>query len=243
MSLRIKCVVQYDGSRYHGFQKQINSRTVQKEIEAVLTKIHKYPIVIHASGRTDAFVHALGQVFHFITKLDISEENWKMAINCMLPRDIYIKKVEIVTGEFHSRYNTKVKEYRYYISQDEYNPLRSQYVCFQRDPLNLEKINEAIKLFIGTHDFTSFSSGKVEKDRVRTIYEAYMNVCGKEIEFIFKGNGFLRYQIRIMMGTLIEIGKGKREVNSINQLFVLKDRTKASFTAEPQALYLYSVEY
>ncbi len=243
MSIRIKCVVQYDGSRYHGFQKQINSRTVQDEIEKVLTKINKQPIIIHASGRTDAFVHALGQVFHFTTKLDMKEENWKRAINSMLPTDIYIKNVEIVTSEFHSRFSSKKKEYRYYISMDEFNPLRSQYVCFQRDTLNLEKINEALKLFIGTHDFTSFSSGKIEKNRVRTIYEAKMKVCGKELEFIFKGNGFLRYQIRIMMGTLIEIGKGKREVDSLKQLFVIKDRTKASFTAEPQALYLYSVEY
>jgi tRNA pseudouridine38-40 synthase len=243
VSYRIKCLVQYDGSRFSGYQKQLDQRTVQQEIENALSKMHKHPVVIYASGRTDAGVHALGQVFHFISNLDIDLESWKRALNSLVPKDIYIINVEFVNCEFHSRFNVKIKEYRYYLSMKEYNPFRRQYVCFQKEKLDIDKLRQAIKLFEGTHDFTSFTSGKDVEDRVRTIYEVRLNILNDELEFIFRGNGFLRYQIRIMMGTLIEIAEGKREINSILSLYEVKDRTKAGFTAEPQGLYLYRVEY
>lgn len=244
MLKRVKCVVSYDGSRFHGFQRQLNLRTVQGEIEKVLKIICKEVITIHPSGRTDKNVHAYGQVFHFDSKLDIKKENWQRAINALLPKDIYIKDVEIVDNNFHARFSAKKKEYRYLISIDEYNPLRSQYVCFIKHKLDISKIQQALKLFVGTHDFASFSSGQhPEKDKVRTIYEAKLNQNGKELEFIFVGNGFLRYQVRIMMGTLIEIGLGKKDISIIEYLFNNYDRAKARYTAEPQGLYLYKVEY
>src|SRR5690554_2032718 len=127
MTIRVKCIVSYDGSKFFGYQKQINKRTVQGEIEKALEIIHKYPITTYSSGRTDAFVHALGQVFHFDTNLDIKIYNWKRAINSLLPSDIYIRDVEIVDENFHARFSAKRKEYRYYISLGEYNPIRSQY--------------------------------------------------------------------------------------------------------------------
>jgi len=244
MSYRIKCLVTYDGSLLSGFQRQLKQRTVQGEIEKALKMIHKYPTTIHSAGRTDAFVHASGQVFHFDSDLDIKVENWKKAINSILPKDIYIKDVEIVSALFHSRFDAKRKEYRYYISIDEYNPMRRNYVCFINRELDINKIEKALKLFEGTHDFTSFSSGQhVDKDKVRTIYETQLNITDKELEFVFIGTGFLRYQIRIMMGTLIEIGLGKKDIDVINYLFEHRDRSKARFTAEPQGLYLCKVEY
>jgi|SRR5690554_2291903 len=244
MIKRLKCIVSYDGSRFQGYQRQINQRTVQGEIEKALKIINKEPITIHSSGRTDSRVHAYGQVFHFDSKLDIKMENWKKAINSILPKDIYIKKVDIVDQDFHARFSAKKKEYRYYISLNEYNPIRSQYVCFINRKIELNLIEKALNLFEGTHDFTSFSSGQhVEKNKVRTIYEAKLNVKDKELEFIFIGNGFLRYQVRIMMGTLIEIGLGKKEINIIEYLFNNYDRAKARYTAEAQGLYLYNVEY
>ncbi|QVK18078.1 tRNA pseudouridine(38-40) synthase TruA [Mycoplasmatota bacterium] len=244
MSYRIKCIVSYDGCRFSGYQRQIKERTVQAEIEKALKIIHKYPITIHSAGRTDAFVHALGQVFHFDTELDIKNQNWKRAINSILPKDIYIKEVEIVTEDFHARFSAKRKEYRYYISLDEYNPIRSGYVCFINRTIDVNKMKQALKLFEGTHDFTSFSSGQhVNKNKVRTIYETQINVKDKELEFVFIGNGFLRYQIRIMMGTIIEIGLGKKDIDVINYLFGHKDRAKARYTAEPQGLYLCKVDY
>ncbi len=244
MSFRIKCIVSYDGSRFYGFQRQVKRRTVQAEIEKVLDIIHKKPVTIHSAGRTDANVHALGQVFHFDTELNILPENWKRAINSILPKDIYIKEVEIVDETFHSRFSARKKEYRYYISLDEYNPIRCQYVCFINRHLDIEKMTRALKCFEGTHDFTSFSSGQhVDKDKVRTIYETKLNINDKELEFIFIGNGFLRYQVRIMMGTIIEIGLGKKDIDVIEYLFKHYDRSKARYTAEAQGLYLCSVEY
>ncbi|HEY8364572.1 MAG TPA: tRNA pseudouridine(38-40) synthase TruA [Haloplasmataceae bacterium] len=243
--MRIKCTVAYDGSKFSGYQKQDNERTVQGEIERVLEIIHKYPVTIYSAGRTDAYVHAYGQVFHFDSNLNIRVYNWKKAINSLLPKDIYIRNVEVVNEDFHARFSAKKKEYRYYISLGEYNPIRHQYVCFINKKLDLDKIQKALKLFEGTHDFSSFSSAQqhIDKDKVRTIYEAKLNINNDELEFIFVGNGFLRYQVRIMMGTLIDIGLGKKDISVIPYLFENYDRSKAKKTIEPQGLYLYNVEY
>ncbi len=242
---RIKCIVSYDGSKFFGYQRQLKERTVQGEIEKALKIIHKTPITIQSSGRTDAKVHAYGQVFHFDTDLDIKQANWKRAINSILPKDVYIKEVKIVDFNFHARFSVKIKEYRYYLSLNEYDPIRSDYVCFLDRTLNINKIKGALKLFEGTHDFTSYSSSLQHKDKnkIRTIYKAQLNENNKELEFIFIGNGFLRYQIRIMMGLLIEIGLEKKEIEVIPYLYEHHDRSKARFTAEAQGLYLYRVEY
>lgn len=243
MTYKLKCTTSYDGSRFHGFQKQVKQRTVQQEIEKALALIHKHVIIIHASGRTDTNVHALGQVFHFETDLNIAPANWKKALNSILPDDIYIKEAEDVDLSFHSRFDALIKEYHYFLSIDEYNPLKSQYIYYHRFDLDIERMKQAIKYFVGEHDFTSFTSNKTKKNKVRTIYEAAIINKGKELEFLFRGSGFLRYQIRIMVGTLIEIGQGKRDVSSINDIFEQKDRKKAGPTAKPQGLYLYKVEY
>lgn len=244
MSYRIKCIVTYDGTNFSGFQRQLKQRTVQGEIEKVLKTIHKEPVTIQSSGRTDANVHALGQVFHFDSPLDILPYNWKRAMNSILPKDIHIKEVEITDEDFHARFSAVIKEYRYYISLDEYNPIRCNYVCFINRKINVEKMKEALALFVGTHDFTSFSSGQhKDKNKVRTIKEAILNINDKELEFIFIGDGFLRYQVRIMMGTIIEIGLGKKELDVIPYLFNHHERAKARYTAEPQGLYLYKVTY
>lgn len=243
MLYRVKCIVQYDGSRYHGFQRQTNHHTIQQEIEKALSKMHKNNIEIHAAGRTDRGVHALSQVFHFDSNLDIKPYNWKSAINSLFPRDIYIKNVEIVDNSFHSRYNVKSKEYRYYLSLNEYNPIRSRYVCFINKQLDVEKMIEAIKLFEGTHDFTSFSSSSLDKNSIRTIHKALLIQDDNELMFSFNGSGFLRYQVRLMVGALIQIGENRREIDSIKELYFKKDRSKGRFNAEPQGLYLYNIEY
>ena len=186
MKYKVKCTVSYDGSQFYGYQRQDKGRTVQQEIEAALLKIEKEDITIYAAGRTDAGVHALGQVFHFNTKLKINESNWKRAINSIIPADIHIKDVEYVEESFHARYSAKEKEYRYYISLAEYNPLRRNYVYYPRHKLDIDKMKEAIKLYEGTHDFTSFSSNFDNPNQIRTIYEAKINHEGDELEFIFR---------------------------------------------------------
>lgn len=244
MVKRIKCIISYDGTNFYGFQRQTKGRTIQGEIEKALRTMHKRPIDIHASGRTDAKVHALNQVFHFETTLEIKPENWKRALNTLLPPDIYIKAVEIMDNEFHARYFAKSKEYRYYLSMGEYNPLQANYINFYQKskPLNVERMKEAIQYFIGTHDFRYFTSMNTNPNTIREIMEAEIIQTGPLLEFRFVGNGFLRYQIRVMVGTLIEIGEGKLPIETIPNLLNLKPG-KAGRTAKPHGLYLVNVDY
>jgi tRNA pseudouridine38-40 synthase len=243
--MRLKCTVAYDGSLFNGYQRQIKGRTVQGEIEKVLEKIHKEPIEIQASGRTDAGVHALNQVFHFDSSLDIAVGNWKRAINGLLPEDIYVKSVEVVSPNFHARYHVRTKEYRYYISLEEYNPLKYKQVYFhpQVHKLDIGRMEEAIKKLEGTHDFKLFTSGNEREYTIRTIFETKINILEDSLEIIFKGDGFLRYQVRVMVGTLIEIGENRRSIDTIDDLLALKRGIRAGRTAKPQGLYLYQVEY
>lgn len=244
MIKRLKCHVMYDGTHFNGFQRQLKGRTIQNELEKALTTIHKHEVEIHASGRTDAKVHAINQVFHFETVLDLEPERWKRAINALLPNDIYIKKIENESPGFHARYHAKSKEYRYYLALDEYNPFKANHVTFyqKREPLDSEKMKEAIALFIGTHDFRYFTSGNTNPNTIRTIYEAGLYEGNDCLEFRFIGSGFLRYQVRVMIGTLIEIGEGKKEITVITNLLNLKPG-RAGKTAKPQGLYLYDVTY
>lgn len=241
---RIKCHVSYDGTNFNGFQRQNKGRTVQGELEKALTKMHKQKVEIHGSGRTDARVHAIDQVFHFETELEIPTKRWKRAINALLPEDIYITKVEMEHPGFHARYHVKSKEYRYYLATKEYDPLQANYMFFYRKPrpLNVDRMKEAIKLFVGEHDFHYFTSGNTNPNTVRTIYEANISEAEGVLTFRFVGSGFLRYQIRVMVGTLVEVGEGKRSPDSIVKLLQLEPG-RAGRTAKAHGLYLYRVDY
>ena len=153
---RIMCRVAYDGTLFNGYQRQPGQRTVQGEIEAALEKICKVPITIHSSGRTDTGVHAYGQVFHFDSDNKMDGTRYVRALNSMLPEDIYVLDSQEVHPEFHSRYHGKIKEYRYKLSLNTYNPMKRNYVYYHRRPLNVEKMQEAMTYLLGTHDFTSF---------------------------------------------------------------------------------------
>lgn len=241
---KVKCIVSYDGTNYKGFQRQKDVKTIQGEIERVLSIINKESVVIYGSGRTDAGVHALGQVIHFKTSLSLSSDTWQRAMNSLLPKDIYIRHVEKVDNAFHARFSATAKDYRYYIYIGEYNPLKSNY-CYQhrhRQPLNVEAMRKGIKLLVGTHDFVRFSVKNELTNTVRTIYETDISEQGNLLELRFVGNGFLRGQVRVMVGTLIEIGEGKRDIESIQELLDGR-REEAGKTAEPQGLYLYHVFY
>lgn len=241
---KIKCIVSYDGTRYKGFQRQQDVITIQGEIERALATIHKKSVTIHASGRTDAGVHAVGQVFHFESFLNLPVERWQMAINSLLPKDIHIRRVEKVDPSFHARYSAKAKEYRYYINRGEYQPLKENYCYQRRSPVALvvDRMKQAIKLFEGTHDFLPFTVKNEVENTVRTIYRADLIEHGDFLELIFIGSGFLRCQVRVMVGTLIEIGEGLRDESSVLRLFEGKEEV-AGRTAPPQGLYLYRVFY
>lgn len=244
---RLKCTVSYDGSDFAGFQVQPDHRTVQGVLETALYNMHKgKSIRIQASGRTDTGVHAVGQVIHFDSPLEIPERNWKQALNTLLPDDVRIRKVEKKTKEFHARYSVKEKEYHYFVSNEE-DPdvFRRGYVYHEPRKLDLERMQEACQYLEGTHDFTSFSSAKssVKGTKVRTLYHVSCNQTGSNIEFVFRGSGFLYNMVRIMMSVLLDVGKGKRNPEDIIDLLASKNRQLIGKTIDPQGLYLWRVSY
>jgi tRNA pseudouridine38-40 synthase len=242
---RFKIVLAYDGVGFKGFQKQIDERTVQGELEKCLSRITKEEISVTASGRTDAGVHAINQVCHFDTNLDISSDELLRAMNSLLPDDIYIKKVEEVDFTFHARFSAKSREYIYKLNMGEYDPFSRNYIFQYNAPLDVTSMQRAISYFEGVHDFTSFCSQEKE-ERInceRHIIETGITKENNIITFKFVGNGFLRHMIRIMVGTLIEVGSGKRPPEDILRVLNAKNRELAGKTVDPSGLYLKDVNY
>lgn len=238
----------YDGSNFSGYQKQPKERSVQGEIEKVLKEINNgKEVSIHSAGRTDAGVHALAQRAHFDIDVIITPEKLQKAMNSMLPEDIYIKKVDEVNVEFHARFNAIGKEYIYKINMGEYNPLERNYVYQYNQRLDVIAMERAMKYVEGTHNFKSFSKADEEKDDfVRTISQTNLIRDMKDVNkitLVFVGTGFLRYMVRNIVGTLIEIGEGKRKSEDIITILKEEDRRKAGKTANPEGLYLKNVFY
>lgn len=245
--VRLKCILQYDGSQFSGFQIQPKSRTVQGELERTLEKMHKgEKIRIQASGRTDTGVHALGQTIHFDSPFRIPEENWKTALNTLLPDDLFVQKAEIVPDSFHARYDATEKEYRYFVwHQKEKDVFKRNYYYQFPYNLNIEAIREACQYMEGTHDFTTFSSAKatVKGSKERTLYEVTCEKREEAIAFIFRGDGFLYNMVRIIVGVFLDIGQGRRAPSDIPKLLAAKDRKLIGETVPPQGLYLWRVRY
>lgn len=246
--MRFLITVCYDGSKYKGFQKQPRAKTIQSEMEKALKIINNNEKVdIVGSGRTDAKVHALSQKIHFDLKIKIDKEGLQKALNSLLPGDIYVKNVEEKSDEFHARFNVKAKEYIYKINMGEYNPIEKDYIYQYNKKLDIVAIERALKYLEGEHDFKSFTKADEDKETyVRKIIQAnlfrdYKNV--NQITLSFLGTGFLRYMVRNIVGTLIEIGEGKRKSEEIIDIIAAKDRRKAGKTAEPEGLYLKDVFY
>ncbi|OCA91643.1 tRNA pseudouridine(38-40) synthase TruA [Pseudobacillus wudalianchiensis] len=243
---RVKCTIAYDGAKFSGYQVQPNSRTVQEELEKALALIHKgSEIKVTASGRTDAGVHARGQVIHFDTSLAIPDARWPSALNSRLPEDIAVKQAETVPDSFHARFSAAGKEYRYKIYQDQVrDPFNRFYACQSPVKLNTSLMEEAGRQLIGTHDFTSFCSAKTEvEDKVRTITKLEVVEKGEEIELRVAGSGFLYNMVRIITGTLMEAGKGKISPDDISSILAGRDRSLAGKTAPAEGLYLWKVFY
>lgn len=249
MTTRYKMTMAYDGHLFHGFQMQPNQRTVQGEIEKALQKMTKGKrVIVEGSGRTDAGVHALGQVIHFDYPGNvIAADRMILALNSMMPMDIIFKECEIVSEDFHVRYSAKGKWYRYRVSLDRFvNPFKRFYTGHYPYPLEVERMQIAAKDLIGTHDFTSFAaSGGQIIDKVRTMY--YVNVekdeKENEIVFDFICSGFLYNMVRILVGALLEIGNGKRPVDDFPRIIAAKNRQEVRETAQASGLYLYHVFY
>lgn len=238
----------YDGSKYKGYQKQPRVKTIQGELERALKEINNDKQVdVSASGRTDAKVHAYNQKAHFDLDIKITCDKLKQALNSLIPGDIYVKSVVEVKDDFHARFNVKAKEYIYKINMGEYNPLEKDYVYQYNKRLDLVEMERALKYLEGEHDFKSFSKADDEKeDYVRTIIQTNIIREIKDVNHFtisFLGTGFLRYQVRNMVGLLIEIGEGKRKSEDILEILEARDRRKAGITAPGEGLYLKDVFY
>lgn len=234
----------YSGANFSGYQKQPGKRTVQDEIEKVLSSINNNSVKLTSSGRTDALVNAIHQKAHFDLDKKIGTYKLNGALNSYLPDDIYVNSVTEVDNLFHARYMVKSKTYEYLINTGDYNPLLRTHVYQYCKPLNIRKMKKAVKYFIGKHDFTTFVSAEDKKeDKVREIYDASVDEKEGIIKITFKGSGFLKYQVRNMVGTLIKIGEEKVLPDIILSLLEKKDRKCAFLCAPAQGLTLTDVKY
>ncbi len=244
--MRYKIVIAYDGTDFAGYQTQINGQTIQDSIERALTKIAKGQFVrIHAASRTDAGVHAKGQVAHFDFPFAISPDGLFRGLNTLLPDSIVIQSVERVQADFHSRYDSKGKKYEYRIYNSKLkNPFNRLYTTHHPYKLHKERAEKALSYLIGTHDFSSFVASNTDvQDKVRTIYEASLSVVEDEWIFTFVGDGFLYNMIRIIVGTIIEVAEGKREPEEMEVIIQAKNRNYAGKTFAPTGLCLVELYY
>ncbi|GEC92682.1 tRNA pseudouridine(38-40) synthase TruA [Brevibacillus brevis] len=242
---RLRCVLAYDGTDFSGFQVQPDQVTVQGEIEAALKRVTGEDIQVFGSGRTDAGVHARGQVIHFDTSSNIPMDKWRFVLNNQLPDSIVIRTVEEVDASFHARFDVQVKEYRYCIDN---NPVadvfRHRYADHVRFPLDVDAMQQAAHYLVGEHDFTSFCSAKTfVEDKVRTVYGLTVEKIGDEVWVTCRGNGFLYNMVRIIVGTLVEVGQGKRSPAELREILAACDREKAGKTAPAKGLTMWEVVY
>ncbi len=241
--MRYKVIIAYDGSGFNGYQKQSEQRTIQGEIEKALKLVCKEDVKVHASGRTDSFVHAKGQVIHFDTNLQVSAIDMKNALNSTFPDDIFARIVYRVNSEFHSRYDAKGKEYQYLINVGEYNPILRNYVLQYCRKLDVEKMREASRHLIGEFDFSAFTTNSTTDNKIRTIHSLEIIENGSNIVINIRGNGFLRYMVRCIVGTLIDVGRGRFNSDDVKFILMSKDRSQAGPSIDGCGLYLVRVDY
>lgn len=241
-----KLTIEYDGSRYNGWQRQGNTQnTIQAKIEHVLSQMTGIKEEIIGSSRTDAGVHALNQIANFKTNISLKPDEIRNYCNKYLPEDIIIKNVEEVAERFHARYNTKSKQYLYRIWNEQIpTAFLRKYTYHVPKQLNIKAMKQATKYFLGEHDFIAFSSIKSKKkSTTRQIYSIDILKNNAELNIIFHGNGFLYNMVRIMVGTLLEIGERKRSPENIKDILNSKVRANAGFTAPSHGLVLTEIYY
>ncbi|MEC3534995.1 tRNA pseudouridine(38-40) synthase TruA [Bacillus licheniformis] len=245
--MRMKCAISYDGHLFYGYQVQPGQRTVQDELEKALQTLHKAKerIPVVSSGRTDSGVHAVGQTIHFDSPLSIPEAKWPYALNALLPDDISVRKAEAVNDQFHARFSAKRKEYRYMIYRGRHPDVFKRYYAYHVPyDIDMEKVKEASRYLVGTHDFTSFCATKTEvKDKVRTVHELEWSDTGDGLQMRIVGSGFLYNMVRIIAGTLLDVGTGKFSPGDIEKMILAKNRDAAGRTAPAHGLYLWRVIY
>ncbi len=246
MEKKFKLIIEYDGTAYHGWQRQKSDRSIQAEIEKALSVMTRQVVILAASGRTDAGVHALGQVAHFACETAIQPEDFRRGLNSLLPDDIVINTCESVPDTFHARYDAKRKTYRYRIlNRAVPTAVDRRFVWHIRKALQVDAMQVAANHVVGQHDFKAFEgTGSPRTSTVRTILRTDLKKeTGGYLIFEVAGDGFLRYMVRNIVGTLVEVGRGKITPEEFRAILESKDREQAGATAPPQGLFLLAVDY
>jgi len=242
---RLLCTLAYHGAHYAGWQSQKNQVGIQSILQSVLTEMHTKDVRVVGSGRTDAGVHALAQRFHFDTPLNLSCEAWQKAFNAKLPLSIRVTAVERVAPEFHARFSVKAKRYRYRVSTQPLTPFNYQLMHYEYRDIDVHQLKEAMKLFVGTHDFTSFNATPIREiqNQVRTIYSFELKQTSEGFDFIIEGSGFLRYMIRMLVAACLDVGGHKLSLAELEALFEARSKQAYSGIVSSSGLYLEEVRY
>ena len=242
---KIRFELEYDGTAYHGWQRQKGLLTIQQVVEETLQRITQESPVVMGASRTDSGVHALQQVAHFWTSRPLPDETLQKALNATLPKDIVVKKLETTQDTFHAMQHAHSKLYRYQIENLPFaTPLKRLTHWWVPSILNVEAMQEAGKIFIGTRDFRAFkTSGNNPKSTVRTIFNCEVQKSNKVITILIHGDGFLKQMVRGIVGTLVMVGKGQLSLPEVKTILESHDRRKAGNNAPPHGLCLVSVFY
>ena len=238
--------LEYQGTKYLGFQKQkTTKKTIQSQVDSALSKVANHKITTICSGRTDSGVHATNQIIHFDSKSKRSTDSWVRGANTYLPNDIAIKNIFKVENNLHARFDAKYRTYVYLIKNSRQKPaIEANNSLWIRTNLNIKKMNSACKYLLGEQDFSSFRSTNCQsKTAIRNIYSATFTQKKEYILFQIKGNAFLQNMIRIIVGTLIEVGKNNLTISKFKNIIKAKNRKKACKTVSPNGLYFIGPEY
>jgi tRNA pseudouridine38-40 synthase len=243
--VNVKLILEYDGSNYHGWQVQANCISIQAVLEKAVSTFLGAPTHVTGSGRTDAGVHALGQVANFFTAKDYQPYRILRGLNALTPRDITVKTVEIVDDGFDARRDGRSRLYEYLIfNRPTPSPFHRNRAWHIHEPLDVDAMAKAIDCLVGEHDFSSFRAANCDAPHpIRTIYQSRLEKRGDLLVFTIEGTAFLRHMVRNIVGTLADVGRGIRTPQSFAKLLDVRDRTQAGYTAPPDGLYLVHVKY
>ena len=243
---RIALGIEYKGARYRGWQRQIDGvASVQEALEKALSKVAAEPVSVVCAGRTDAAVHASGQVVHFDTRVERPLKAWVMGTNAGLPGDISVTWAQPMPAHFHARFSAMARRYRYVIYNDPVRPAHlAEEITWNHRPLDVARMREAAQALVGTHDFTSFRAVQCQaKSPIKTVHHLRVIEHGRFIVLDVRANAFLHHMVRNMAGVLMTIGAGEREPQWVAEILAARDRRSGGVTAHPYGLYLVQVEY
>ena len=243
--MRIALGLEYDGSRFQGWQTQPAGNTVQDTLEAALAQISGERVSVTCAGRTDSGVHARAQVVHFDSAAERPTSAWVRGVNGFLPEAVAVLWAQRVPADFHARYSARSRTYRYVLVSRPVRPaLAARYVGWTHAPLDVAAMSEAARHLVGEHDFSAFRSSECQaKTPVRTIHELALEPRSERIDFVLRANAFLHHMVRNIVGTLVHVGKGARAAGWVREVLRSRDRSLAAATFAPEGLYLESVDY